>query len=607
MYLQLLIILNLIQRYEGEFWSGLKHGRGKYTWSNGEEYKGQYKNDKKHGKGIHKFVNGDVYEGEFKEGKKSGKGIIKFSNGDIFEGLFENDSKAQQGVYRFANGNVYDGEWQDDKRHGFGTHTFANGNSFTGTFFEGAKHGKGVYQYANGDTYDGDYDMDKKHGKGIYKFSSGAVYDGDWSNDKRHGLGIFNLSTGDRYEGGFLDGMMHGIGTFRSANGDLFEGEYVEDKIQGLGKYTWSDGSSYEGLLVDGKKEGVGKQIFSSGDVYEGDFRNDMMNGNGVYKFSNGDCYEGMVKDDQLYGHGKFIFANGQVYEGMYKSNDGANGMSDRVNAANKHSHRFSTKLSPFHSIESTKQHEVTENDEQEVGTDDHHFELPRASVVGNHHVFTGAMDAVDAEESKSQKMTTINIPKNVVTSSINDVEFDEIDTEETSHISPARMSLIARKVGNDVDMLMNELSKRTLSTTIEEDGDYDNTPIIPDANPTIIAPIAKKLPPAIVKGYINKSGGKYFTTWHSRFFVLLSSEYASTLTYFVAPTEVPPYGTDEKGRLNMRGQKLEVRGEYLLLSATSEAELHKDRVFKMHIKDKVNRQTWIDAFHEHIDYADNL
>ena len=35
-----------------------------------------------------------------------------------------------------------------------------------------------------------------------------------------------------------------------------------------------------------------------------------------------------------------------------------------------------------------------------------------------------------------------------------------QIDTEETAHISPQRMSLIARKVGNDVDVLMNELSK---------------------------------------------------------------------------------------------------------------------------------------------------
>jgi hypothetical protein len=501
---------------------------------------------------------------------------------------------------------VYDGEWKDDKRHGFGTHTFANGNSFTGTFFEGAKHGKGVYHYANGDSYDGEYDMDKKHGKGIYKFSSGAIYDGDWNNDKRHGFGIFNLSTGDKYEGGFLDGMMHGVGTFRSANGDLFEGEYVEDKIQGCGKYTWSDGSSYEGLLVDGKKEGKGKQMFSTGDVYEGDFQNDMMNGNGVYKFSNGDRYEGMVKDDQLYGHGKFIFANGQVYEGMYKSNDGASGMSDRVNAANKHSHRFSTKLSPCHSIESTKHHETSESDEHEIGTHDHHFELPRASIVGNHHVFTGAMDAVDAEDAKSNYIAASS-RKIAVTATVDDVHSDEINSEETAHISPQRMSLIARKVGNDVDVLMSELVNTALHNTLEEEGEYDNTPISPDAMPTTISPVARKIPPPIVKGYIHKSGGKYFTTWHNRFFVLLSSEYASTLTYFVGPTDVPPYGTDEKGRLNMKGQKLEIRGEYLLLTATSLAESHKDRVFKMHIKDKGNRQTWIDAFFSHIDYADNL
>ena len=35
-----------------------------------------------HGKGIYTYANGDIYEGEFKNGKKNGIGRFKWINGD---------------------------------------------------------------------------------------------------------------------------------------------------------------------------------------------------------------------------------------------------------------------------------------------------------------------------------------------------------------------------------------------------------------------------------------------------------------------------------------------------------------------------------------------
>ena len=49
------------------------HGKGKFTYANGNVYEGDYHNDKRHGKGKYTLANGDVYEGNFQDDKRNGK------------------------------------------------------------------------------------------------------------------------------------------------------------------------------------------------------------------------------------------------------------------------------------------------------------------------------------------------------------------------------------------------------------------------------------------------------------------------------------------------------------------------------------------------------
>ena len=51
------------KKYEGEWSMGFAHGKGKYTYSNGDVYEGNYVDDKKHGYGVFTFSNGTVYKG----------------------------------------------------------------------------------------------------------------------------------------------------------------------------------------------------------------------------------------------------------------------------------------------------------------------------------------------------------------------------------------------------------------------------------------------------------------------------------------------------------------------------------------------------------------
>jgi hypothetical protein len=49
--------------YTGTLVAGVRSGRGKYTWSNGNVYEGGYQAGLKHGQGVMKFADGSKYEG----------------------------------------------------------------------------------------------------------------------------------------------------------------------------------------------------------------------------------------------------------------------------------------------------------------------------------------------------------------------------------------------------------------------------------------------------------------------------------------------------------------------------------------------------------------
>jgi hypothetical protein len=60
--------------YVGQYKDGEKHGKGRYTWSDGGIYVGNWKDGKEHGQGT-------KYVGEWKDGKYDGQGTETLSSG----------------------------------------------------------------------------------------------------------------------------------------------------------------------------------------------------------------------------------------------------------------------------------------------------------------------------------------------------------------------------------------------------------------------------------------------------------------------------------------------------------------------------------------------
>ena len=67
---------------------GKKHGKGTFTFSNGEKFVGEWGGENYNGHGTYTFPDGERYEGDFKEGQYHGQGILTLPDGGELVGEF---------------------------------------------------------------------------------------------------------------------------------------------------------------------------------------------------------------------------------------------------------------------------------------------------------------------------------------------------------------------------------------------------------------------------------------------------------------------------------------------------------------------------------------
>ena len=67
-----------VDKYEGQFKDGKRHGRGTFVCVNGDKYEGQFIDDRLNGNFICTYANGDKYEGQFKDDLKNGLGTYEY-------------------------------------------------------------------------------------------------------------------------------------------------------------------------------------------------------------------------------------------------------------------------------------------------------------------------------------------------------------------------------------------------------------------------------------------------------------------------------------------------------------------------------------------------
>jgi hypothetical protein len=108
-------------RYEGTVYMGakgakVKHGSGRYEFSNGSYYKGDWHEGSMSGKGTFwESTTGDRFDGEWRDGKRV-CGVYYFSDGDLYVGGFDDATgHLKQGRAVVVEAMTpYDAEYRDD-------------------------------------------------------------------------------------------------------------------------------------------------------------------------------------------------------------------------------------------------------------------------------------------------------------------------------------------------------------------------------------------------------------------------------------------------------------------------------------------------------------
>ena len=130
------------------------------------QYEGWYKDDLRHGRGKYMWSDRDIYDGEWKNHMKHGYGEFRFSSGAFYQGMWREDNRHGKGKYRLLNGEVYEGDYKDDLRDGEGTYLFRSGAKYEGTWRKHLKNGLGKLYSPHGNqlVYDGEWVTDKPQG-----------------------------------------------------------------------------------------------------------------------------------------------------------------------------------------------------------------------------------------------------------------------------------------------------------------------------------------------------------------------------------------------------------------------------------------------------------
>lgn len=287
--------------YEGDFVDGKACGRGKLYNARSPQIKyfGDMKDDKPNGIGTSYYASGaPMYEGEFFNGLPHGKGRRYLSGGKIREGIF-------------VQGNYYVGETANGKANGKGClYDIYDNLVYEGNFLDGFQHGEGkVYNHRGVLWYEGAFVKGRRYGKGR-EYSKGILdYEGDFKDGVRHGRGTLYFDGIILYEGDFVNGRRQGQGTLYDERGNVcLVGSFFNDSLDGKGKaYAYGE-LCYEGDFSKDTITGRGIEYEYGKLLYEGDFLDGKWHGRGREYAPDGTIRrEGVFHQNQFVRHVPFV------------------------------------------------------------------------------------------------------------------------------------------------------------------------------------------------------------------------------------------------------------------------------------------------------------
>ena len=194
---------------------------GRIFFPNGDIYEGEMKNSVPDGKGKISFSNGENYIGDFVLGEMTGNGTFIFADKTIYKGGIKNGVFNNEGILKWNNGTEYHGYFVDSLLCGKGKIFNIQGEEYDGDFDKNEFNGHGIYLFNNGDQYEGNFEYGIKKGKGRYKRNDKITFEGFWNDDLPNGKGTISYK-GNKIKGYWRNGTLIGSPEIEEGNIEIF-------------------------------------------------------------------------------------------------------------------------------------------------------------------------------------------------------------------------------------------------------------------------------------------------------------------------------------------------------------------------------------------------
>ncbi|CAG9331540.1 unnamed protein product [Blepharisma stoltei] len=344
-----------VEKYNGDYVNGKRHGNGEIIYSNGDKYKGKWINDKKEGYGKYLYKDiGITYKGDWHMNNRHGNGKMKFSNGDVLQGSWSN-GYLNDGyvIILYGNGDKYQGEIVNGMRHGEGTIKYQQGYFYRGPWKEDHRSGIGLITYKTEFFFEGLFINDSTEGKGvlvkkdIFGFNKNKNTDApdspsnifrsssNYSYNRKSELGhidefkLFKLLSLDMWDTIFVTLTSEQLDSrINFPHPTIESGIFRAGKLFGAGMLKFGIYGKYEGNFKDGARSGWGKMVYNDPDkvcswfhdnegTYYGEWKDNFKHGFGVFEWPDRTKYEGRFsRNMRNFVTGKMYFNNGEIYEG---------------------------------------------------------------------------------------------------------------------------------------------------------------------------------------------------------------------------------------------------------------------------------------------------
>jgi len=146
-------------------------------------------------------VDGSAYEGDWWDGVKHGSGAYSFSCGDEYFGEFQEDQMEGEGTILFGSGESYSGNWKDSQPEGYGIFSRNDGSHYAGISHKGMKDGEGMIIWETGDTLQGNWVEGQLEDDATFIFNDGSTMISFWENGKSQEELIYITTDGEEYKG----------------------------------------------------------------------------------------------------------------------------------------------------------------------------------------------------------------------------------------------------------------------------------------------------------------------------------------------------------------------------------------------------------------------